>query len=244
MGAWGTFVEVALVVPFVLLVLLLVPAPSRSGAAFLFCVRGREKTHGARAVSTRRAPALSTHGRLGKKQTHNTTHRAWQAGVLRLVDATLGLRVLGAFRLAHVMTAASGATLASAARAAAAARSAAGPAAGYGGASALTAALARRWRAERNAWIAFQAFAFWLILLRVHALVRAAASRAEGGAGATAPAPGPARTGAGVASPPLDRSASAAAAAARAAAKAAAVSGGAPSAPPLQAASRAEKKAQ
>jgi len=29
MSAWATFVEVALVVPFVLLVLLLVPAPSR-----------------------------------------------------------------------------------------------------------------------------------------------------------------------------------------------------------------------
>jgi hypothetical protein len=44
------------------------------------------------------------------------------------VDATLGLKVLGTLRLAHVMTAASGVALASAARAAAAAHTGASPA--------------------------------------------------------------------------------------------------------------------
>jgi len=164
-------------------------------------------------------------------------NRSFQAGVLRLTSATLGLPVLGsAVRLSHAMVAGSGAALLSAARAATAARSGAPHAFAGAGASAVTAALAKRWRAERNAWIAFCAFSFWLILLRTHALVVALAAEREGRSGGV-PAPPASSTrlgggGSGVASGPLDRSASAAAAA-RAGAKEAALAGGAPSAPPL-----------
>jgi len=184
----------------------------------------------ARCLSVSTSPPTSQH------------HSSFQAGVLRLTTTILGLPVLGsAFRLSHAMVALTGTALLSSSRASGT------PAYAGGSASAMTAALAKRFRGERNAWISFTAFAFWLILLRVHAMVaRLAAlqggpSAAVATAAAAVPAGPSRRAGSGVASPPVDRSSSAAAAAARAAAKEAALAGGAASAPPLP---RAEKKGQ
>ena len=180
--------------------------------------------------------------RLNRDSTPSQHHSSFQAGVLRLTTTILGLPVLGsAFRLSHAMVALTGTALLSSSRASGT------PAYAGGSASAMTAALAKRFRGERNAWISFTAFAFWLILLRVHAMVARLAALQGGpsAAAATAAAAAPAgpsrRAGSGVASPPVDRSSSAAAAAARAAAKEAALAGGAASAPPLP---RAEKKGQ
>lgn len=92
--------------------------------------------------------------------------------MLRVVDRTLGLPVLGTLQLLHVMIALSGAA------AIGAVRDATNAAKHKGGlelslsASAAASFAAKRWRAERNAWIAAFAVAAWCLLARVYAMAR------------------------------------------------------------------------
>lgn len=89
--------------------------------------------------------------------------------VLRVVDRVLTLPVLGTVQLGHLMSALTAAALAGAARDSVAH----GRAATVDVSPAVAAAnLARRWRAERNAWIGCVAFLAWTLLARVHVLVR------------------------------------------------------------------------
>jgi len=100
--------------------------------------------------------------------------RPFRRRLLATVDRTLSLPVLGTLKLAAVAQAVTGAALVSSARDALRLSSVkhidiATP-------SATAALLAKRWRAERNAWIATLAFLSWLALARVTLLVRRLAS--------------------------------------------------------------------
>ena len=95
--------------------------------------------------------------------------RSARVALLRVVDRVLTLPVLGAVALGHVMQAVTGAALLGAARDAVRL----GRAAKVDVSPSVTAAnLAKRWRAERNAWLAALAFVAWTLLVRVHVLVR------------------------------------------------------------------------
>ena len=95
--------------------------------------------------------------------------RSARVALLRIVDRVLTLPVLGSIALANVMQAITGAALLGAARDAVRL----GRAAKMDVSPSVTAAnLAKRWRAERNAWLAALAFVAWTLLARVHVLVR------------------------------------------------------------------------
>lgn len=98
--------------------------------------------------------------------------RAFTRFVLRVVDRTLGLPVLGTLQLLHVMIALSGAAAVGSVRDAAAAARHKGGLELSLSASAAASFAAKRWRAERNAWIAAFAVAAWCLLARVYSMAR------------------------------------------------------------------------
>jgi len=98
--------------------------------------------------------------------------RSFTRLVLRIVDRTLGLPVLGMLQLIHVMIALSGAAAIGSVRDATAAAKHKGGLELSLSASAAASFAAKRWRAERNAWIAAFAVAAWCLLARVYVLAR------------------------------------------------------------------------
>ena len=98
--------------------------------------------------------------------------RAFTRVVLRIVDRTLGLPVLGTLQLLHVMIALSGAAAVGSVRDAAAAARHKGGLELSLSASAAASYAGKRWRAERNAWIAAFAAAAWCLLARVYSMAR------------------------------------------------------------------------
>lgn len=106
--------------------------------------------------------------------------RAWTRFLLRTVDRTLGLTVLGTLQLVHVMIALSGAAALGSVRDAAAAARTKGSSFEISlSASATVSAAAKRWRSERNAWVSSFALVVWCILARVYALSKRLADLEE-----------------------------------------------------------------
>ena len=162
MGAWRVFVEVSLPPPIILLTLLVLPSPARLG---------RSKAVSIFFFSSALVLDLLTSFRFQNK-TKQKIDRSFTRLVLRVVDRTLGLPVLGTLQLLHVMIALAGAAAVGSVRDAAAAAKHKGGLELSLSASAAASYAAKRWRAERNAWIAAFALAAWCLLARVYSMAR------------------------------------------------------------------------
>ena len=157
--------------------------------------------------------------------------KAFTRLVLRFVDRTLALPVIGTFQLLHVMIALSGAAAVGSVRDAAAAAKHKGSGLELSlSASAAASYSAKRWRAERNAWIAAFSLAAWCLLARVYSLARRLADLEDEREARLAAAPATAFRAAAVAAAAGAKNNSGSG---KAAAKGGFEASAAPSAPPL-----------
>eukprot|EP00894_Picocystis_sp_ML_P002343 jgi/Pico_ML_1/52860/g3504.t1 len=101
--------------------------------------------------------------------------RSWRHPIAKFVHTVLSVRILQAFTLGQVMLLVTTTSLAATTRATLTlveAPTDASP-------NQRTGFLARKWRTERNFWIALYSFTLWIVLLRVHRLIERADAAEE-----------------------------------------------------------------